>query len=114
MRDAPRRITIVLAVLVLGGLLATPATAQEPVEVEGTIDEYTDIGEVDLGREDDPDVDGVVLDRGTPAEPAEVLGVQQRLAVTGGDLAILAGLGLLVLALGAVIVRSGRRRPARR
>jgi hypothetical protein len=55
-----------------------------------------------------------VLDRGTPAEPAEVLGVQQRLAVTGGDLAILAGLGLLVLALGAVIVRSGRRRPARR
>src|SRR6476469_1431651 len=56
------------------------------------------------------EVQGVVVPRSTP----QVLPVQvqqnQTLPVTGGDIAELAGMGLILVGSGTVLVRRGRRR----
>jgi hypothetical protein len=110
MSKLSRRLAIGLAVVMSTALLAVPALAQETVELDDTILDYTEVGEV----EEEPEVLDVVIDRGRPAVPTEVLGVQERLAITGGDLAVLAGLAALLLALGTVAIRSGRGTTARR
>jgi hypothetical protein len=110
MNARSRRITVVAAIAVLTVLLALPASAQTPVEIGDTVTDYTEVGGVVIERPVTPPAP--VVERGAPAVPTQVLGVQHRLAVTGGDVAVLAGLAALLLALGTVAIRSGRRTPA--
>jgi hypothetical protein len=113
MSNTSRRAVFVIAIAMAFGMLALPAMAQ--VDVGDTIAEYPDVGGVVIERPvDAAPVAPVRVDRGTPAAPAEVLGVQHRLAVTGSDLAVLVAFGALLLALGVIVVRSGRRVPAHR
>jgi hypothetical protein len=58
------------------------------------------------------EVQGVVVPRDTPQVlPAQaVQGENQTLPVTGGDIAELAGMGLILVGSGTVLVRRGRRR----
>jgi hypothetical protein len=116
MSKLSRRLAIGIAVALSTALLAVPVLAQETVELDDTILDYTGVGggEFEQPPQQEPEVLGVVIERGRPAAPTEVLGVQERLAVTGGDLAILSGLAGLLLALGTVAIRSGRRTTARR
>jgi hypothetical protein len=110
MEHISRRAALIVVFAMLTAMLALPAMAQESVDVGDTIDDYIDVGEVD----EEPELVGVVRDRGRPAAPAQVLGERERLAVTGADLALIAGFGALLVGLGIVAVRSGRRATARR
>jgi hypothetical protein len=112
-RTTRQLIIAVTAVLMLG-VFAGSALAQEADELDDVIDEYTEVlpDDEEQNGDDNGDEDEVLdqtLDSGESVGPTQVLGVQQRLAVTGTDLAIIAGLGALLLALGFVALRSGRR-----
>jgi hypothetical protein len=105
---ATRQLIVLFAAMLMVVVVAGSALAQEGEELDEVIDEYTQI----LPEEEEQNGAEVLdqtLEAGEPVTPTQVLGVQQRLAVTGTDLAIIAGLGALLLALGFVAVRAGRR-----
>jgi hypothetical protein len=92
-----RALTIGMMLLLVVGLLAGPAIAQEYVPPEvGPVDIEQPVPTPPPGAE----VAGVTLERG---------GV---LAVTGTDILVLVGVGVVLLGLGVLAVR-GVRRPAK-
>jgi hypothetical protein len=110
------RVLSVVAALGLA-LIALPAAAQEqvdddcyPIPEGGCPGEVIDTEEPPDRQPSGEDEPAVVISTAEEApEGAQVLGVS--LAVTGGELAILVGFGLLALVGGGLALRASRPRP---